>query len=85
MGQVETRGPGAQALGPERGNMKTYRIYNRILQEYYWTDVRAVSAQEACEIAGWLIKNCWVRHQTRGTYAPGWANDTPREREEKHG
>ena len=27
-------------------------------------DIEAASAQEACEKAGWLIGDCWVREKT---------------------
>ena len=43
----------------ERRTIKTYRIQNRITNE--WWEGQAASAQEACEQAGWQICNCWVR------------------------
>ncbi|MBT9158644.1 MAG: hypothetical protein DDT36_01662 [Firmicutes bacterium] len=36
----------------------TYRLYHRLLS--YSRDVRATSAQEACEKLGWLIGDVWV-------------------------
>lgn len=39
--------------------MKTYRIMNRISRE--WWEGEAESAQEACQKAGWMIGDCWVR------------------------
>jgi hypothetical protein len=42
---------------------------NRITQG--WWEGEADSAQEACEKAGWLIGNCWVRqYSTKGS--GGW-------------
>lgn len=43
--------------------MKTYRIWNRVTRE--WWEGEASSAQEACNKAGWLIGNCWVRERTQ--------------------
>ena len=46
-----------------------YRIMNRITKQ--WWDGEANSAQEACQLAGWLIGDCWVRqHSDKG--AGGW-------------
>ena len=46
-----------------------YRIMNRITR--VWWDGEADSAQEACEKAGWLIGDCWVRqYSPKG--AGGW-------------
>ena len=42
--------------------MKRYRIMNRITKE--WWEGDADSAQEACQKAGWLIANSWVRERT---------------------
>lgn len=49
--------------------MKRYRIMNRITKE--WWNGEANSAQEACEKAGWLIGNCWVREFSQKGYG-GW-------------
>jgi hypothetical protein len=43
--------------------MKIYRIWNRITGERWQGE--AGSAQEACDKAGWLIGNCWVREHTQ--------------------
>jgi len=43
--------------------MKTYRIIHRGSNELA-PDIEAASAQEACEKAGWLIGDCWVREKT---------------------
>ena len=42
--------------------MKTYRIWNRVTRE--WWEGEAGSAQEACQKAGWMIGDCWVREKT---------------------
>ena len=42
--------------------MPTYRIMNRVTKQ--WWEGDAESAQEACQKAGWLIGNCWVRERT---------------------
>jgi len=42
--------------------MKTYRIWNRVTQE--WREGEASSAQEACQKAGWMPGDCWVREKT---------------------
>ena len=65
--------------------LKTYRIQNRVTEE--WWQGEAPSAQEACELAGWLIGDCWVRefspvrrdasHDSGYKYA-GWKNVTKR-------
>ena len=47
--------------------MKTYRIMNRITKQ--WWEGEAQSAQEACQKAGWMIGDCWVRIRTPGQ---GW-------------
>ena len=39
--------------------MGKYHIVNRITKDCW--DGEAESAQEACQRAGWLIGNCWVR------------------------
>lgn len=48
-----------------------YRIMNRATKE--WWNGHADSAHEACEKAGWMIGDCWVRQ-----YSPkgsgGWKN-----------
>lgn len=44
--------------------MKRYRIMNRITKK--WWEGEADSAQEACEKAGWLIGDCWVRVSPSG-------------------
>jgi len=49
---------------------KVYRIMNRITQE--WWEGEAPSAQEACEKAGWMIGDCYVRVKSEGTHAHGW-------------
>ena len=56
---------------PEGGSMNRYRIMNRITKE--WWEGEASSAQEACQKAGWMIGDCWVRVRTshRGSQ-PGW-------------
>ena len=57
-------------------NIKRYRIMNRITKE--WWDGEAESAQEACQKAGWLIGDCWVReHSDKG--AGGWKKVTDKE------
>jgi len=56
--------------------MKIYRIRNRITGQ--WWDGEARSTQEACQKAGWLIGDCWVRQQTHGQYSTGWKNITRR-------
>jgi len=56
--------------------MKCYRMYHRTLRKFQ--DVRANSAQEACETVGWMIGDCWVREETRGKFANGWRNITRR-------
>jgi len=38
-----------------------YRITNRITKEIQ--NIRALSAQEACEALGWLIGNCYVENR----------------------
>lgn len=49
--------------------MKKYRIMNRITKE--WWEGEADSAQEACNKAGWLIGDCWVRqYSSKG--CGGW-------------
>jgi hypothetical protein len=50
----------------------TYRIMNRITKE--WWEGEAMSAQEACQKAGWMIGDCWVRIKTYGKYSHGWSN-----------
>ena len=52
--------------------MKIYRIQNRITNE--WWEGEAESACEACQKAGWLIADCWVRIKTYGKYTHGWSN-----------
>ena len=42
--------------------MKKYRLYHR--SHKLFKDIEAESAQEACEKAGWLIGDCWVRELT---------------------
>jgi hypothetical protein len=42
--------------------MKRYRIWNRVTQGRW--EGEANSAQEACQKAGWIIGNCWVRELT---------------------
>ncbi len=56
--------------------MKRYRLFHRVLEEF--KDVEANSADEACQQAGWLIGDCWVREQTWGPHASGWRNVTGR-------
>ena len=56
--------------------MERYRLFHRVKQEFQ--DVDAESAQEACQKAGWLIGDTWVREETRGQYANGWRNITRR-------
>jgi len=53
--------------------MARYRIMNRITKQ--WWDGEADSAQQACEKAGWLIGDCWVRQELS---PGGWGK--PRER-----
>jgi hypothetical protein len=45
------------------GKMKIYRIMNRATKE--WREIKASSAQEACEKAGWMVGDCWVREYTQ--------------------
>lgn len=42
--------------------MKEYRLFHRELKKFW--DGKANSAQEACQKAGWLIKDTWVRERT---------------------
>jgi len=42
--------------------MGTYRFYHR--NKKVFEEVTADSAQEACEKAGWLIGDVWVRERT---------------------
>lgn len=65
--------------------MKHYRLYHRALMMF--SDVGANSAQEACEKAGWLIGDVWVRELTpmvadpateSGHRGGGWRHITPR-------
>lgn len=56
--------------------MENYRLYHRELKQFQ--EFEAESAQEACQKAGWLIGDCWVREETRGKYANGWRNITRR-------
>jgi hypothetical protein len=39
--------------------MKTYYVENRITKQR--AIIEASSAQEACQKAGWMIGDCWVR------------------------
>ncbi len=39
--------------------MNRYRIMNRITRE--WWEGEADSAQEACQKAGWIIGDCYIR------------------------
>jgi len=64
--------------------MKTYRVMNRVTLQ--WWEGEASSAQEACQKAGWMIGDCWVReyvppHQDEskqsGWHYGGWRK--PRE------
>ena len=66
--------------------MPTYRIMHRINKQ--WWEGDAESAQEACQKAGWLIGNCWVRERTpvrpdpssdSGHVGGGWRNITKKE------
>lgn len=51
--------------------MNKYRIFNRRTQE--WWEGEAMSVTDACEKAGWMLWDCWVRLYTaRG----GWKNIT---------
>ena len=59
--------------------MKCYRLFHRVLKEF--RDIKASSAQEACQSVGWLIGDTWVREETRGKYANGWRNFTRRVKE----
>lgn len=65
--------------------MKTYRIMHRGTGKFW--DGEAGSAQEACEKAGWMIGDCWVRERTprvadptteSGSRGGGWKNVTGR-------
>ncbi len=65
--------------------MKTYRLHHRILKEF--RDLQANSAQEACDQAGWLFGDTWVRELTprvsdpstaSGARGGGWRNITAR-------
>jgi len=42
--------------------MPRYRLMNRVTKQ--WWEGDADSAQQACQEAGWLIGNCWVRERT---------------------
>lgn len=66
--------------------MKWYRLMHRGTKQF--RDIEAASAQEACQAAGWLIGDCWVREHTETRPDPtsesgyryaGWKNVTPRE------
>ena len=66
--------------------MSEYRLYHRI--EKRFKDVKAESAQEACDKVGWLIGDVWVREYTpvvsdpssdSGHRGGGLRNITPRE------
>lgn len=43
--------------------MKEYRLFHRELKKFW--DGEANSAQEACQKAGWLIGDTWVRERTQ--------------------
>lgn len=67
--------------------LKTYRLYHRIMKRF--ADLKAPSAQEACQKAGWYIADTWVRELTpvvrdptteSGYRGGGWKNITPREK-----
>ena len=55
--------------------MNRYRIMNRITKE--WWEGEANSAHEACQKAGWMIGDCWVRVKTSKA---GWGK--PRKEKE---
>ena len=66
--------------------MEEYRLYHRALKEF--KDVLALSAQDACTYAGWLLDDVWVGkhtetrrdpHSDSGFRYPGWKNITPKE------
>jgi len=40
-------------------SVKLYQVQNRVTHTMFM--VTAESAQQACEKAGWLIGDCWVR------------------------
>jgi len=63
--------------------MNRYRIMNLITKE--WWDGSANSAHEACQQAGWLVGDCWVRQfippgpaplRPSGRYCGGWKKPT---------
>jgi ParB family chromosome partitioning protein len=61
---------------------KEYRLMLRSTRKF--KDITAPSAQAACEEAGWLMGDCWVREftksdATKGLRGGGWANVTPRD------
>jgi hypothetical protein len=66
--------------------MPTYRIMRRLTRQ--WWEGDADSPQEACDKAGWMIGNCWVRERTpvrsdpstdSGYAGGGWRNITKKE------
>ncbi len=68
-----------KAIGPleepvrteEPATLKTYRIQNKKTKKYTGIDLKALSAQEACEMTGWPLEDCYVRVKTA---KGGWAN-----------
>lgn len=66
--------------------LNIYRLYNRVTKK--WWQGEAQGAQEACQKAGWLIGDCWVRRRTpvipnsskqSGYSGGGWTNETKKE------
>jgi len=66
------------------GTIRHYRLFHRQLKQFQ--DMTAASAQEACQQAGWLIGDVWVRELTpivrdptseSGHRGGGWRNITP--------
>lgn len=63
--------------------MNRYRIMNRVTKE--WWEGEASSAHSACQLAGWLVGDCWVRQfvpphpdssRPGGLHSGGWKNPT---------
>jgi len=72
--------------------IRSYRLYHRTHKIF--RDVKALSAQEACDKVAWLIGNTWVRVLTPVVHDPisesghrggGWKNITPMEPERVKG
>ncbi|MQY60593.1 hypothetical protein GH153_01965 [bacterium] len=49
--------------------MPRYRVMHRVSK--LWWEGEAPSAQEACQKAGWMVRDCWVRqYSSKGS--GGW-------------